>query len=69
MVMMAGCWIFFLAKAVYVETAFDITAGSEDDASVKVHDKNTLTQYRFQLFKYYISFFFIVLIFLCSICR
>ena len=51
-----------------METAFDITAGSEDDASVKVHDKNTLTQYRFQLFKYYISFFFIVLIFLCSIC-
>ena len=52
-----------------METAFDITAGSEDDASVKVHDKNTLKQYRFQLFKYYIFFFLIVSIFLCSVCR
>ena len=64
------CWEgWFLEAGKAVETAFDITAGSEDDASVKVHDKNTLTQYCFQLFKYYISFFFIVLIFLCSICR
>ena len=64
------CWEgWFVEAGKAVETAFDITAGSEDDASVKVHDKNTLTQYRFQLFKYYISFFFIVLIFLCSICR
>ena len=26
-------------------TAVDITVGSDDDASVKEHDKNTLTQY------------------------
>ena len=43
-----------------METAVDITADSDDDISVKEHDKNTLTQYCFQLFEYYIYYFLVV---------
>jgi len=45
-----------------VETAVDITAGSNDDSSVKEHDDMiTDTRNCFQLFEYYISYCLIVL--------
>ena len=44
-----------------METAVGITAGSDDDTSVKEHDKNSGTRNCFQLFEYYISYFLIVL--------
>ena len=45
-----------------METAVDITAGSDDDASVKEHDMITDTRNCFQLFEYYISYCLIVLL-------
>ena len=42
------------------ETAFVITAGSDDDASAKEYTIRILTQYCFQWFEYYLSYLLIV---------
>ena len=49
-----------------METAVGITVASDDDASVKSTIR-ILTQYCFQLFEYYISYFLIV--FLLLVCN
>ena len=47
---------WFVEVREVVETAVGITAGSDDNTSVKEHDKITDTRNCFQLFEYYISY-------------
>ena len=53
----APCWEgWFVEVRELEETAVGITAGSDDNTSVKEHDKITDTRNCFQLFEYYISY-------------
>ena len=53
----ARCWEdWFVEVRELEETAVGITAGSDDNTSVKEHDKITDTRNCFQLLKYYISY-------------